>query len=453
MTPLLTRRESLAAGLAAFAGDRKPDLAVAPFRFDVTPPLGHSLCGAWIKPATAIDDPLEAIGYVLTGVDAKPVVVCAVDWTGLLNDAHRQWRQALADGAGTTPDRVAVQCVHQHNAPFACMDSQAVVETHRELPAIVDRDFFRTCLDRGRDAVKIATTKLRRVTHVGTGKAKVDRVASNRRVNRDATGKVLAMRGSSCKIAALIDLPEGRIDPWLTAMTFYDGDDRLVTTYAYACHPMSHYGDGRVTTDFVGLARKQRQKAEPKTTFLYLTGCAGNVAAGKYNTGEPKLRAVLQSRVHDAMVAADAAGAKEPIGSASWQTREVLPVGRSSPTIAELEAAIADANNPVVKRNRPAFELAFQRRAAAKKLPIVVSALAVNDARQLHLPGECFVEYQLTTQTMKPDRFIVIAGYGDGGPWYIPTKVDWPNGGYEVEQAYADDSIDGQLMNAIRELA
>jgi hypothetical protein len=54
---------------------------------------------------------------------------------------------------------------------------------------------------------------------------------------------------------------------------------------------------------------------------------------------------------------------------------------------------------------------------------------------------------------MKPDRFIVIAGYGDGGPWYIPTKVDWPNGGYEVEQAYADDSIDGQLMNAIRELA
>ena len=50
---------------------------------------------------------------------------------------------------------------------------------------------------------------LRRVTHVATGKAKVDRVAGNRRVNRDATGKVLAMRGSACTNPKLRELPEG----------------------------------------------------------------------------------------------------------------------------------------------------------------------------------------------------------------------------------------------------
>src|SRR5690606_20098488 len=60
-----------------FAGDLK----IGTFRFDVTPPLGHALCGGWIKPVEAVDDPLEAIGYVLQG-HGKPIVVCVIDWTG-----------------------------------------------------------------------------------------------------------------------------------------------------------------------------------------------------------------------------------------------------------------------------------------------------------------------------------------------------------------------------------
>src|SRR5262245_62129716 len=100
-----------------------PHLHLARFRFDVTPPKGHSLCGAWIKPVAAVDDPLEAIGFVLTGA-GKPIVLCAVDWTGILNETHVVWRRTLAEAAGTTPDRVAVHCVHQHNAPFACVETQ-----------------------------------------------------------------------------------------------------------------------------------------------------------------------------------------------------------------------------------------------------------------------------------------------------------------------------------------
>ncbi len=101
-------------------------LRLATFRFDVTPPVGHGLCGGWITPVVDVDDPLEAIGLVLLGAGA-PIVLCAVDWTGLLNDAHVAWRTALAAAAGTTADRVAVHCVHQHNAPFACLNTEALV--------------------------------------------------------------------------------------------------------------------------------------------------------------------------------------------------------------------------------------------------------------------------------------------------------------------------------------
>ena len=103
----MNRRQFVAASSAALAAPsilpariatETQGLRLATFRYEVTPPMGHSLCGGWIKAVVGVDDPLEAIGYVLVGA-GKPIVVCVVDWTGLLNSAHIQWRQALADAA------------------------------------------------------------------------------------------------------------------------------------------------------------------------------------------------------------------------------------------------------------------------------------------------------------------------------------------------------------------
>ena len=128
----LSRREwlatSFATGAASLAlrgraAEPLSGLLIAPFRFDVTPPVGHPLCGGWIKRAVDCVDELEAIGFVLLGA-GEPIVICAVDWTGILNEAHVAWRAAMAEAAGTTPDRVAVQCVHQHDAPFVCLHAE-----------------------------------------------------------------------------------------------------------------------------------------------------------------------------------------------------------------------------------------------------------------------------------------------------------------------------------------
>ena len=57
---------------------------IAVFRGDVTPPIGHPLCGGWVRPAVAVEDPLFALGVVLLGEDA-PVVLCALDWCEISN--------------------------------------------------------------------------------------------------------------------------------------------------------------------------------------------------------------------------------------------------------------------------------------------------------------------------------------------------------------------------------
>jgi hypothetical protein len=454
----LSRRQFLGASVIA-AGGLVPalvhgatspgNLRLGTFRFDVTPPMGHSLCGGWITPVVGVDDPLEAIGYVLLGA-GKPIVVCVVDWTGLLNSAHIEWRKALAEAAGTTIDRVTVHCVHQHNAPFACLDTEDIILDQGDLPHIVEKDFFRSCLDAGRDAVETALKQTSPVTHIAHNEARVNKVAGNRRII-GLDGLVLSQRGSSSSRPEHHRYPEGLIDPMLKTVAFYNGTKKLAACHYYACHPMSYYGDGRVSADFCGLARKQRQEQEPDCTHLYFNGCGGNIGAGKYNDGSKEMRPVLTRRILEGIVASEENLQPQPIESVRWETHDILPPVDERFDEDAIMQQVSDRNQRVVSRNRPAYTVAWIRR-INRKVPITLSSLHINDASMLHLPSESFVEYQLRAQATAPNRFVACAAYGDGGPWYIPTADAYPQGGYAVSVAWCDRAIDQILSGGIKEL-
>ena len=450
-------KTSLAAGaatLAPWAIAQTPPAAgkyrIAPFRFDVTPPLGHPLCGGWIKPAIGTDDSLECIGYILLGSGA-PVVVCAVDWTGILNEAHVRWRAALAQAAGTTPDRVAVHCVHQHNAPFACPTTQRLLDAQPGGLVSLNLEFLQRCLTCGTDAVRAALPHARAVTRIAFSQARVDRIASNRRVQRDPAGNVLKMRGSSSKDPELIALPEGKIDPDLRTIAFFDGDRKLVNCHYYTTHPMSYYGDGRVTSDFVGLARKRRQQETPDCIQIYFTGCAGNISAGKYNDGSPQMRVILTERIYAAMVASDAKQVPEPLATVEWRTESVRLTPRPEFDPSQLRGLLENEKESPAVRIRSAMKLAWIDR-CEQGPPLFLSSLHLNRIAALHLPAEMFLEYQLRAQTWAAGRQLATAAYGDGGPWYIPIAEEFPFGGYEVDFAFCGKSVDAILSKAIRSL-
>ena len=421
----------------------------AVFEADVTVPLGHSLCGGWIRPAIKVETPLRGLGLVLLG-DEPAVVLCALDWCGLCNDAHVRMREALARAAHTTPERVTIHTVHQHNAPFVDLTAQREAAKHPDLPPIFTIDWWEKITTTLAESLRQSLRHLQKVTHISFGQARVEQVASNRRV-LGPDGKLKYWRGSSCKDASARAEPEGIIDPSLKTLVFWSGERRLVSLHYYATHPMSYYGDGVVNSDFVGLARDRRSK-ETGRPHLYFTGCAGNVAAGKYNDGSPENRPVLAQRVYTAMVASEQSGEQIPVSGFRWLTQEVVLPPRQDADSERLRAILADRKQPVSVRNRTAMKLSYRLRAEAK-VPIVLSRLTLHErVSVLHLPAESFVEYQLYAQQLVREHFLAVAAYGDDGPWYIPLKRSFAEGGYEPSVAFAEPDSEDILKQGIAHL-
>jgi hypothetical protein len=426
-----------------------PALHLATFACDVTPPPGHPLCGGWIEPVRAVDDPLRALGVILLGM-GRPVVLCAVDWCGIRNEAHWLWRQKLAQATHTVPENVALHCLHAHDAPFADLGAERLSEAVPGAPRCLNLRFFEQAVARTARAAQAALAATRRFTHLGIGQARVEQVASNRRViGRD--GKLKYWRGSSTRDSAARAEPEGLIDPWLKTVSFWDGPRPLAALSYYATHPMSYYGQGRVSSDFCGLARQKRQQDDPSVFQVYFTGCAGNIAAGKYNDGAPENRPVLRDRIDRAMAAAWRATVCQPVSGWEWRVVPVRLPARAEKSFGS-EASrkvLEDAKESKARRGNAAFQLSWLERLSR---PIELTCLDFGKVLILHLPGEPFVEYQLYAQRRRRDAFVCVAGHGDGGPGYIPTAGAYSQGGYEIGVALAGPASEGLLRTAVAKL-
>jgi hypothetical protein len=426
-----------------------PTFQLATFAADVTPPDGHPLCGGWIEPVRGVDDPLKALGVVLLG-SGKPVVLCVFDWVALRNDAHLTVRKALADATRTTIDRVAVHAVHPHNAPFADTGAQKLLDEAKGPPSL-DLKFFNKVVGSVSAACGVALAKAKPFDHIGVGSATVKEVASNRRVH-GPDGRVKFTRTSATKSPEARAEPEGLIDPVLRTLSFWHGSTPLAALHYYATHPMSYYGDGRVSADFCGLARQKLQDEDATVFQAYFTGCAGNVTAGKYNDGAKANRAVLRDRMFAAMKESFRSTKRTPVTGWDWRVEPIKLPPRLDPSFsaAESRKTLADPEASKAKRGNAAFQLAWLNRLDR---PIDVTCLDFGgDALVLHLPGEPFIEFQLAAQQMRADKPVFVAGYGDDGCGYIPRAVGFLEGGYEPTVALSGPESEGILLKAMAKL-
>ena len=423
---------------------------IATFNVDATPAVGTPVAYA---PVRKILDPLTARGIVLLGGD-KPIVLCAVDWIGIGNGGYDAWRERLADAAGTTPDHVALHTLHQHDGARCDFTTEQLLAERGLGGKHFDNGFLHKTIDNTAAAIREALTKPRVITQIGIGQAKVDKVASNRRI-LGPDGKVKIIRWSKSRDPAAIAAPEGVIDPYLRLISFWNDETPIASLTYYATHPQSYYGDGDVTSEFVGLARAQREESLSDVAHIHFNGASGNVAAGKYNDGSPELRPILAARMERGMRQAWEATLPRPISASDieWRIEAVALPPAAHLEEAKLQALLDDEQTAAATRLNSASHLAWLRRCRSG-LTIDISCLRLGDIYVLHLPGELFIEYQLAAQAMRPDDTVCVAAYGDYGPGYIGTEIAYGQGGYETSEraSRVAPHVESVLTGALRSL-
>lgn len=406
----------------ADAGDSK-GFALAPFSADVTVPIGHPLMGGGIAPAGKVVDPLAAHGIVLFGA-GQPIVLVAVDWCEIRNAARERWQQVLAAAAQTSPGRVLVCAVHQHDAPVADLEAQQILDQAGCKGAVCDIAFHERAVQTVAAALRDAVGNPRRVTHLSLGQAQVQNIASNRRYHAP-DGSLRFDRTSSTRSDIAKAGEPGMIDPWLKSLAFWDADRPLAVISAYAVHPMSYYGQGGVSYDFVGLARERLRADLPGAQCIYFSGASGNVTAGKYNDGAPENRAALADRLYQGMKSAFDGARRVPLDRIELRHTPLRlePRGGDEFSVAGLQQQLGPDSTPF-EQCLAAMGLAWRAR-ADRGHTIDLPVLDFGPAQFVVLPGESYVEYQLMAQRLRPDSFVMVAGYGECATGYVPIEQAW----------------------------
>jgi len=428
---------------------RAEGLKLAVFDIDVTPPLGSMMAYDPVQGQGELG--LRGRGVILLGA-GEPIVLCAMDWIGISNEGHDVFQQKLAEAAGTTPQRVAVHTVHQHDAPECDFATERLLREHGLPLGPHEGTFARAALERLAAAVRAALSESKPVTHLGLGQAQVREVASNRRI-LGPDGKVRATRWTATPDPALRAEPEGTIDPMVSLISFWNGEQPLAVLSYYACHPQSYYRTGIANPDFPGIARFLRQQQVPDALHIHFNGAGGNLGAGKYNDGSHINRWLLAQRLADGMKRAWEATEKSPLApqDVGWKVVPVaLPPGAGLKE-ADLEATLRGSDKTL--QPGAATQLVWLRRCQAGRR-VELSCLRLGRARVLHMAGELFVEYQLAAKQMRRDLFVTMAAYGDYGSGYIGTASAYEQGGYETGPRASNvaPGAEAVLMDGLREL-
>jgi hypothetical protein len=225
---------------------------------------------------------------------------------------------------------------------------------------------------------------------------------------------------------------------------------------AYSTHPMSYYGQGQVSADFVGMARAYRQDETPETLQIYTSGASGDTMAGKFNDGDAVNRPVLAARMREAMDQAWRATRRFPLERMRFRNARLVLEPRRSPGFspAELQDKLADSNQTPRVRVEAALGLSWLERLDAGRaidVPALELAGGRRRAQLLLLPAETFVQYQLWAQKLPKGSFVVVMGYGECAPGYIPTALTAKEGYGDPYSWIAFPECENAMVQAMRQ--
>ena len=189
---------------------------------------------------------------------AKPIVLVAVDWCEIRNEALR----AMAAGPGprgghrTCTGHGLLRCTST-TRPFSDLGAEKSAGAGRIVRRNVRLRLSRTnrAARRRRGAPRVSNrhgpSRISVPDKRGWNRSRPKPARRPARRARDVQPRQQLRPGTK----RTAKHPTVRIDPFLKTVSFWNADEPILALHAYATHPMSYYGRGDLSADFVGMAR------------------------------------------------------------------------------------------------------------------------------------------------------------------------------------------------------
>lgn len=395
--------------------DTKPTFQVGAAVVDVYPPPGTRMAGFAARAAlsTGVHDPVSVRALA---VDRTCLIT--VDSCGL----HEMTCEQIARALPLPVENVAVTATHTHAGP--CV-TPGRLGGHDE--KVLD-EVIAAAVAAGEKAIagqQPAELFYREAAGIG--------VASNRR----HTGRT--------------------IDPAAQLASFHRPDGRPVAwVLLYPCHPVVAGPANRlISGDYPAFARKSLEAAAPGSTAFFLPGAPGDVNTGhsaeaSYSLGEEARRTLEEAERIGELVAQQALrGPVQQMQAVLARSRTSVrkrtvslrlePLDRHSPQELAAQWSVEERTADPSRRAllKAWIEWAERRTSSPEQLvwPAPVSVMRWGSLTIVALPGEPFLQ---TAEAIAAEigGTVMVTGYTNGCPGYLPPQDEYEFGGYEVIDAH-----------------
>lgn len=421
---------------------------------DITPPRGCPMAGYYsARGAEGTHDPLFARALVFEK-DGTRAALVALDLISTTRGIVEEARKLVEKDTGIPAGHVMISATHSHTGPVLTDGSPRADALGGG--ADIAREYVKGLPARIADAVKRADAA-RKPAKVFHAVGREDGLAFNRRFHM-ADGSVGWNPG---KKNPKIVRPAGPTDPGVPVVYVEsaDGKQPIATYVNFAMH-LDTVGGLYYSADYVAtLSQSLAAVRGDAMITLFTIGTAGDI--NHINVDDPRPQkghgeaarigtrlAAEVLRTHEKLKPIDG-----PIRVSS-ETVE-LPLAPVTPEdVAAAKAVIADVRAGVKPAPKfldqvKAFKAADVAARLGKPLSVEVQVISLgDDLAWVSLPGEVFVELGLSIKAASPFRTTVIAELANGAIGYIPTRVAYPQGNYEVVSARCAEGSGEKLVDA-----
>jgi hypothetical protein len=428
-------------------------------RSTINPPVGiaHAGWGAQVhERAEGIEDDFFATALALADGDSMALVI-ELDTGLLMTSDATAFREAVAAAVAVDVASIRLSYSHTHAGPLLHVLN----------------------IDAGGELVEADWQTMRSGT-VGAARAAVGDLQPARVGARFVESHIAVNRRFATPDGRVVvsPRPDGFTDPIVTVgrIDAIDGS-AIAAIVGYACHPITlGFQNKLLSPDFPGPVRRRVEELTG-ATCLFLQGAAGDQMPVEALTDDPAVHRRLGT-----MLGATAAAAFLGIDTLerSWSFDRVVesgaPLGMSRSTSAastEIDLRVvsarvslplrdaADENLATATRDELRAELEGYRAVSADDevirdamyrlkraemrvwfatmygdsavADVELHGLRVGPLALLGFPGEPFASTGVAVRERSPFPVTFFGGYTNGWSGYVPTRDEFPRGGYEVE--------------------